>query len=395
MLNTETESQYAINYLHVFTKRKLLILIVTIATTAAAVWFESKRAPVHTATATLIVDFQDPINTSNIRTMLPALLQEDYMATQIGIISSKYMADKVFTALDFRGDSELQPVYRKYLEYSTTEATIRTNLGRWMLNNLRVYVHNKSTRLIKVSFKHTNPNVSIKIANAFAEQYLETVLELNQAPIRSSAEWITKMANPISVTLEQAEAKLDTRPSQRTIEEINSLLGRAQSDLSILGSMLNQGGVDGSYRRDDQYLLKISSDILQNEQLLIEKSREHGTRHPEYLSVVEKLSLLNRRFLSEVRQQIGSMKITLASLNKSLSLRGSVSLTNVTLLNRANVDIESDETGEKKALIYGAILGFLLGTMLAFLSIYFKKEARFTLEEARTIMELDDDYKDL
>lgn len=395
MLNTQNESQHAINYLHVFTKRKLLIFIVVIATTAASVWFESKRAPVHTATATLIVDFQDPINTSNIRTMLPAILQEDYMATQIGIISSKYMADKVFNALDFQRDPELQPVYRKFLEYSTTQDTIRSNLNRWMLNNMRVYVHNKSTRLIKVSFKHTSPAVSIKVANTFAEQYLETVLELNQAPIRSSAEWITKMANPIAITLEQASEKLDARPTERTIEEIYTLLGRAQSDLGILGSMLNQGGGDGAYRRDDQYLLKISSDILENEQLLIEKSREHGTRHPEYLSVVEKLSLLNRRFLSEVRQLIGSMKITLSSLNKSLSLRGSVSLTNVTLLNRSNVDIESDETGEKKALVYGAILGFLLGTMLAFLSIYFKKEARFTLEEARTIMELDDDYTDL
>jgi len=394
MLSTQNESRQAINYLHVFTKRKLLIFLVVVATTVASVWFESQRAPVHTATATLIVDFQDPINTSNIRTMLPALLQEDYMATQIGIISSKYMADKVLNSLDFQRDSELQPVYRRFLEFSTTPETIRANLGRWMLNNLRVYVHNKSTRLIKVSFKHTSPAVSLKVANAFAEQYLDTVLELNQAPLRSSAEWITKMANPIAETLDQAESKLDSRPSQRTIEEINTLLGRAQSDLSILGSMLNQGGVDGAYRRDDQYLLKISSDILENEQLLIEKSRERGTRHPEYLSVVEKLSLLNRRFLSEVRQLIGSMKITLSSLNKSLALRGSVSLTNVTLLNRANVDIESDETGEKKAFVYGAILGFLLGTMLAFLSIYFKKEERFTLEEARTIMELDDDYID-
>jgi len=370
MINEQIKSNDTINYLEIFTKRKLLIVLVTIITAAASGWLEQYRDPKHTATATLIVDFQDPINTTNERRMLPALLQEDYMATQIGIISSRYMAEKVMEALDFESDPALKPVRKKFKDKKVSPAVLRNLINRWMLTSLRVYVHNKSTRLIKIAFKSANPKTSIKLADTFADKYLETVLELNQAPIRSSAKWIEENTNPINETLNEAEEILSRRPSSKEIQGIYGLIGTAQNSLNILTSMLNESGVEGTYSRDNQYLQKISSDILENEQLLIEKTREHGKRHPEYLSVQEKLALLNRRLLEAVGQQISSMKTTLASLNQSLALRGSVRLTNVTLLNFSGVDVESDETGEKKAILYGAALGFLLGIMFAFLSLH-------------------------
>ena len=369
MLNEQIKTDLTFNYVEIFTKRKLLIILMTIITAAASGFLEQHRAPLHTATATLIVDFQDPINTTNERGMLPALLQEDYMATQIGIISSRYMAEKVMEELDFERDPALKAIREKFEERELDPKALRNTLSRWMLNSLRVYVYNKSTRLIKVAFKSVSPKASIKLADTFSEKYLETVLELNQAPIRSSAKWIEENTSPINVALNEAEEILSSRPSSKRIQGVYSMLGQAQNSLNILTSMLNESGVEGTYRRDNEYLEKISSDILENEQLLIERNREYGTRHPEYLSVQEKLSLLKNRLLEAVGQQINSMRATLLSLNQSLALRGSVRLTNVTLLNFSEVDVDSDETGEKKAVLYGAVLGFLLGVMLAFLSL--------------------------
>ncbi len=370
MLNEQNKADHLINYLEIFTKRKLLIVLVTIITAAASGFLEQHREPRHTATATLIVDFTDPINTTNERAMLPALLQEDYMATQIGIISSRYMAEKVMEGLDFERDPALKSIREKFEERDLSPEALRSTITRWMLNSLRVYVYNKSTRLIKIAFKSISPKASIKLADTFSEKYLDTVLELNQAPIRSSAKWIEENTSPITSALDDAEEILSKRPSSKKIQSVYTKLGQAQNSLNILTSMLNESGVQGSYGRDNDYVDRISSDILENEQLLIERNREYGKRHPEYLSVQEKLSLLKNRLLEAVGQQIDSMRSTLASLNQSLSLRGSVRLTNVTLLNFSAVDIESDETGEKKAVAYGAVLGFLLGIMLAFLSLH-------------------------
>jgi len=356
--------------LEIFTKRKLLIVLVTIITAAASGFLEQHREPKHTATATLIVDFTDPINTNNDRAMLPALLQEDYMATQIGIISSRYMAEKVMEDLDFERDPALKSIRERFDERNLDPTALRNTLSRWMLNSLRVYVYNKSTRLIKIAFKSVSPKASVKLADTFSEKYLDTVLELNQAPIRSSAKWIEENTTPINGVLDQAEEILSKRPSSKKIQGVYTMLGQAQNNLNILTSMLNESGVEGSYGRNNDYLDSINSDILENEQLLIERSREYGKRHPEYLSVQEKLGLLKNRLLEAVGQQIDSMRSTLASLNQSLALRGSVRLTNVTLLNFSGVDVESDETGEKKAIAYGAVLGFLLGIMLAFLSLH-------------------------
>lgn len=370
MLNEQTKADHLVNYLEIFTKRKLLIVLVTIVTAAAAGFIEQNREPKHTATATLIVDFTDPINTNNDRAMLPALLQEDYMATQIGIISSRYMAEKVMEDLDFERDPALKTIRDRFDERDLDPTALRSTLSRWMLNSLRVYVYNKSTRLIKIAFKSVSPKASIKLADTFSEKYLDTVLELNQAPIRSSAKWIEENTSPINSALDEAEDILSKRPSSKRIQGVYTMLGQAQNSLNILTSMLNESGVEGSYGRNNDYLDSINADILENEQLLIERSREYGKRHPEYLSVQEKLGLLRSRLLEAVGQQINSMRSTLTSLNQSLALRGSVRLTNVTLLNFSSVDIESDETGEKKAIAYGAVLGFLIGIILAFLSLH-------------------------
>ncbi len=389
MSNEQIESENVVNYLDVFTKRKFLIVVITIITAVAAGIFEKERQPKHTATATLIVDFQDPINTSNERGMLPAMLQEDYMATQIGIISSRYMAEKVMEGLDLEHDPALKSVVDKFDEKDLNPTALRSAISRWLLTSLRVYVYNKSTRLIKVAFKSVDPKTSIKLADSFADRYLDTVLELNQAPIRSSAKWIEENTAPINEALDEAQDILDDRPSSKKIQGVYSRLNTAQNSLNILTSMLNESGVQGTYQRDNEYLQKISSDILENEQLLIEKQRELGSRHPEYLSVQEKLGLLNRRLLEAVGQQIDSMRTTLAALNQSLTLRGSVRLTNVTLLNFSGVDVESDETGEKKAIIYGAVLGFLLGIMIAFLSLHRKPRQGALLDEVDEIYKLD------
>ena len=382
MLNEQKKADHLINYLEIFTKRKLLIVLVTIITAAASGFLEQHREPKHTATATLIVDFTDPINTSNERAMLPALLQEDYMATQIGIISSRYMAEKVMEGLDFERDPALKTIREKFEERDLDPKAMRSTITRWMLNSLRVYVYNKSTRLIKIAFKSVSPKASVKLADTFSEKYLDTVLELNQAPIRSSAKWIEENTSPITGALDEAEEILSKRPSSKKIQNVYTKLGQAQNSLNILTSMLNESGVEGSYGRDNDYLDRISSDILENEQLLIERNREYGQRHPEYLSVQEKLSLLRNRLLEAVGQQIDSMRSTLTSLNQSLALRGSVRLTNVTLLNFSAVDVESDETGEKKAVAYGAALGFLLGIMLAFLSLHGSAKKSANIENA-------------
>jgi len=363
------ESQKPINYLLLFIKHAFLILIVASIVTAISIGLNRHKEPAFTATATLIVDFQDPVNTSNVRSVLPAMLQEDYMATQLGIINSKFMAEKVLAHLDFREDPMLAPIYRRFAEYTPVDSAIHTAISNWLLKRLRVYVHNKTTRLIKISFQYEQRDVAIRIANVFAQKYIETSLDLNVAPIRSSAEWIEEHTKPIKASLAQAETTL---ASGTGIDKINSLLDSASSGLGNLTLMLNPRNSSQSSGRENAYLLKIRSDILKAEQLLTERSRSYGRSHPEYINVVSEVRLLKKEFLTEVKKEIDSMKITMDSLRQSLALKSSVNHTNVTLLNLADVDVESDEVSNKKAGIYGAVLGVFIGIILSFFLMFFR-----------------------
>jgi len=359
----------SINYLQLFWRKKWLICFIACLTALGSVGFSLYSKPVYTGTSTLLIAFKDPVNTAGMGSTLSPLLQEEYMATQIGIISSKYMADKVFSFLHFDSEPELSSVYERFTQDESNDQVVAAAIKSWMLNNLKVYVYNSRTRLVKVAFKNENREVAIKISNAFAEQYLATALDLNLAPIRSSVQWIKESTQPIRKSLIQAEKMLSKKPSNEEIAEIDSLLGTTRHDLNTLMLILNNRGIDANFEQGSEFLLKVRSSILENKQLMIEKSKSLGPRDEELVAIASEAVLLKNEYFSEVKKQIDSMKVALASLNQSLVLRGSVTQSNVTLLNHADVDVESDHVAVSKAAIYGAILGVMLGLIIAFFSI--------------------------
>lgn len=359
----ETKLDNPLNYLRVFTQRKLLIIIITAITAGASVAFARFSEPVYTATATMIIAFRDPSNTN---TVLPAMLQEDFMATQIGIISSKFMAESVLASMDIDNNVKFKSIQERFSQYTESERGQRAAIARWILNHLRVYVHNKSTRLIKIAFRNEDRTLAVDVANAFSQQYLETALNLNLAPIRSSAKWIEENVRPIRSVLGEAEGMLKEGYSEEVIDKIESLLDTARNDLNTLMVMLNQRS---AYESNSQYLQEVRSAILNKNQVLIEKSKVLGARNNEYLALQSEVKYLKDVFISEVRKQIESIRVAMASLNNSLVLRSSVTQSNVTLLNPADVDVESDSVSVKKALLYGMVLGFMLGVIVAFFSL--------------------------
>ena len=361
-----TQTYNDINYMRIFTHRKLLITLITAVTAAISVGFAKYKIPTYTATATLIIAFDDP--TAN-NSSLPAMLQEEYMSTQIGIASGNFMAEQVYNSLDFEIDPIFNDIRTSLQQENLNSKNLQSFVREWMLKRVRVYVHNKSTRLMKIAFNDKDRNIAIKIANAFADQYLKTALELNLAPIRSSVAWIDENAKPILETLKTAEGVLEGGATEDDIDLIENSLYAAQSGLNTLESMLNKRGTDARVERNSQYLVEVRSALLTANQKLIEKSRTVGVRNIEYEAARTEVEYLKNVFLAEVKKQIDSIRVAIDSLQQSLILRSSVKESNVKLLNYAHVEVDSDSVSIKKAALYGAFLGFMLAILIAFFSI--------------------------
>ena len=319
--------------------RWILISSMVLLTVLSANIFDEITPITYKATATVIVDFKDPVSTVS---PLPALLQEDYMETQLGIIKSKFMAEKVIDYLKLDQQDGLQELYD-----SSNNAIVefRNWLSTFLLKQLSVYVHQKNTRLIKISFKSESQQKAIDIANTFAQLYIETTLDLNLTPIKQTAKWFENELQPLRLELERAENKLakyqqeknilagDSKHTDAEIEKLGLLTNNwaaTQTELKNLESQalqINQykGGVDDIKNLplliDSPYLKEIKNTLIEKEAQLSQISDLYGVNHPTYLSVVSELNNLREQHAQEMGNYVDSLNLKLDGLREKEQLQ--------------------------------------------------------------------------
>ena len=285
------------------------------------------------ATSTVIVDFKDPVSTNS---PLPALLQEDFMETQLGIIKSKFMAEKVIDYLHLDQQPGLQEIYdgfdNKYVEF-------RNWLSTFLLQQLSVYVYKKNTRLIKIGFQSESQQKAIEIANAFADIYIRTTLDLNLTPLKQTAKWFEEQLEPLRRELESAETKLaqyqqernilggDSVHSDSEIEKLGLLTNdwaKSQTELKNLETLvlqINQFKDISDFEKlavfvDSQYLLRIKNELIAKENGLIEISNLYGKNHPNYQGYISELNNLRGSYAQELESYAETLNLKLKSLMK-------------------------------------------------------------------------------
>ncbi len=139
--------------------------------------------PKYTATTSLLIDFKgtNPITGQP----LPAQLLPGYMSTQVSIIRSHNVALKVVDNLKLTDN----PVARRQFTDSTGgKGSMRDWLADLLLKHLDVVPSTQSS-LVNVSYEGADPQFSTTIANAFANAYMNTTLELKVEPAKQTSAW--------------------------------------------------------------------------------------------------------------------------------------------------------------------------------------------------------------
>lgn len=174
-------------------------LLLTVGTTVGISLLLPKQ---YTATTTLVIDYKgmDPI----LGIMLPSQLMPGYMATQVDIIQSKKVATEVVKALGF---AQSPVVRQQWMEEAEGKGTIEDYFATKLLKKLDVKPSRESS-VIEVGFTGSDPRFAAAVANAFAEQYQKTNLELRVEPARQSAAWFDERMQQLRKNLEEAQTKL-------------------------------------------------------------------------------------------------------------------------------------------------------------------------------------------
>ncbi|MCB5188084.1 chain length determinant protein EpsF [Methylobacillus caricis] len=207
----------------------LLTLIVTVAVTTLVSILLPKN---YTANTTVIVNYKgvDPVT----GVALPAQLMPGYMATQVDIISSKNVALKVIDALKL---AENDAVVKSFESGTEGQGNIKDWLSELLLKNLDV-TPSKTSSIIDIGFKGSNPQFAAAISNAFAEAYIHTNIQLKVEPSQKAAKYFTEQVKDLRVDLEHAQERLSKYQQEKGIISVDERLDVERARLNELSSQL-------------------------------------------------------------------------------------------------------------------------------------------------------------
>ncbi|MBX3600231.1 MAG: chain length determinant protein EpsF [Rubrivivax sp.] len=296
----------------------LLVLGLTVGTTVVVSLLLPKQ---YSATASVVVDFKpDPISAI----AFGGAASPTFLATQVDIIRSERVAQRVVRNLRL---NENPQVRQQWLDATNGEGSIETWLGTVFQQQMDVQPSRESS-VIAISYKAPDPRFAAGLANAFAQAYIDTALELRTNPARQFNEFFDARAKEARDTLEKAQARLSNFQktngiiaSDERLDIENARLNELSSQLTALQavaaeSAFRQAQAQGAQADRLQDVLNnpvvagLRSEINRNEALLQQLTTRLGDNHPQVREAKANLAELRRRLDAETTKVAGSVGVT-------------------------------------------------------------------------------------
>ena len=304
----------------------LFILLVTIATAIVVSLLLPKTFKSNT---TVIVNYKgaDPVT----GLAMPAQLMPGYMATQADIIGSKHVAKKVIQSL---GLAESPAVQQSFQQATQGQGDINDWLSDLLLKNLDV-TPSKTSSIINISFSGTNPQFAAAIANAFADAYIQTNIQLKVDPSKKAAEYFTSQIAILKADLDLAQKKLSDYQQEKGIISVDERLDVERSRLNELSSQLviaqsqtmealsrkrNAAG-DSALESPDvaanPLVQALKTDLARAESRFADISQKFSKNHPSYQGAQAEIDKIR----TDLSRQIANASGSVATNSKILQQR--------------------------------------------------------------------------
>jgi chain length determinant protein EpsF len=264
----------------------------------------------------------DPV----VGTQIPAMMSTNYVATQTSIISSHHVALGVVNKLGLRTNASAMEQWRE-------NAGGKGDIGDWLadalLKNLDVQP-GRDSNVIAITYEATDPKFAADVANMFAQEYIQTSLELVIQPARQTSLFFDTQLKSLRDRAEKAQTRLSEYQRHRGItsnddrldveqtrlEGLSNQLIGAQGQTYDLQSRVTQVGTTTEINDNmpevlsNSLIQQLKRLIAENEAKLTVLSNDVGTKHPRYQSAQNELNDLKRRLALETNKIVSSIKTT-------------------------------------------------------------------------------------
>jgi chain length determinant protein EpsF len=259
----------------------------------------------------------------------PGDLSATVLATQLDIILSHNVALKVVDKLNLTHD----PYFiKKFNDAATGKTEIRDWIAYKIADDVVASPSSKDSNVINIDYPARDPDIAAQMANAYAEAYIQTSLELREDPARRQSNWFDQQTLALRQRVDSAQQRLLEAQMKSSIvgteEHIDvdnakltevstqlvaaqQVLYESQTRLKQMNEALAKGKLDALPDiLNNELLQTLKTDLARAEGNFAEISARFDHNHPQYLSAEATVKSLRSKLASEVEAVRGSIEQT-------------------------------------------------------------------------------------
>jgi len=320
-----------LEYWNILRRRWRLLVGTALATVFAALVFTLLATPIYRAGTTLQIE-RDTMKVVSFQGVEPAEspLDRDFYQTQYELLKSRSLARRVIEDLRLVAD----PTYAKYVEGADKDAESRAN-GKAVPESERRQLREealvdpvleslgiepvRNSRLVRVNFDSSDPQVAAKVANAYATGFIASNLERRFQASSYAKKYLEERLAQLKDRLEDSERQVvafseqeqivsvsDDKPSldAQSLGDLNTALAAAQG-ARMKAEALWRGASTGDGTALPQVVANPLIQKLREQKAGMEATYQNSlaTFKPDYpnmLQLQQQIAEANRQIRSEV-----------------------------------------------------------------------------------------------
>ncbi|MEX8493343.1 chain length determinant protein EpsF [Sphaerotilus sp.] len=301
----------------------IVVALLTIGATVAASLLMPKS---YTATASVVLDIRspDPI----VGMPMNAMASPSYMATQVDILTSDRVAQRVVQKLHLTDNQEMRKRWNE-------DTKGKGSFEAWIANIFQKKLDVKPSResnVIHVSYTNPDPRFASALANTFVQAYIEVSVGLRASPAKQYTEFFDARAKELHDAVEVAQEKLST--FQKTngltgsderfdietqrLNELNTQLVTLQAVAAESTSHSAQVRTAGDQMQEvinNSLVSSLRADLTRQEAKLTEMNAKFGDAYPLVQELRANIGELRQRLETETHRITGGVGVT-SSINR-------------------------------------------------------------------------------
>lgn len=264
----------------------------------AAAWL-LVRSPAYVARAPVLVDVRtDPVGTTPVQGMV----SPGYLATQIDVVKSHAVAERVVKLLP----QDKEPMLR--LKSRAADSPAPEEFMISALQHELDVAPGRESNVIQIGWTGRSPEEAARVANAYAEAYLDTNVDLRTKPAQRYTAWFDQQMQQARERLQTAQSKLADFQQKAGIISTTGQNDYEQQRLNDLSTQLlaAQGHrTSAPVAAESSETGALRSEVSRLQAKVDEAGETMGPNHPKMQQMTAELRSMRAR-LSEASARAGS-----------------------------------------------------------------------------------------